>query len=220
MMVGTAMALDTNLCACAEHADLESRYGGRLFLQVCMMSLQCPNCRTRVSFFRAFATPSWGSFTCKSCGSVLTISFARRMIAAGTWLVLLITASEGLGLYRWGRLASYGIMFASFFLVMYLSEKVVLLDRRAFTCEACGYDLQGLPEDRCPECGTRFDPGEIAKIRARLDLPPPKPRRLLPVIVLILLSIGVAAGFVAWRNAAASRPATMPTTRATSPVTP
>ncbi len=25
-------------------------------------------------------------------------------------------------------------------------------------CEQCGYDLQGLPEPRCPECGTPFTP--------------------------------------------------------------
>ena len=25
-------------------------------------------------------------------------------------------------------------------------------------CRQCGYLLIGLPEERCPECGTRFDP--------------------------------------------------------------
>ena len=25
-------------------------------------------------------------------------------------------------------------------------------------CGKCGYDLRGLPEDRCPECGTSFKP--------------------------------------------------------------
>src|SRR5215208_730138 len=25
-------------------------------------------------------------------------------------------------------------------------------------CERCGYDLRALPDDRCPECGLRFDP--------------------------------------------------------------
>jgi hypothetical protein len=24
-------------------------------------------------------------------------------------------------------------------------------------CEKCGYNLKGLPESRCPECGTRFE---------------------------------------------------------------
>jgi len=27
-------------------------------------------------------------------------------------------------------------------------------------CLGCGYDLRGLPENRCPECGLPFDPGD------------------------------------------------------------
>ena len=29
-------------------------------------------------------------------------------------------------------------------------------------CARCGYDLQGLTEPRCPECGTPFDPEAAA----------------------------------------------------------
>jgi len=28
-------------------------------------------------------------------------------------------------------------------------------------CRVCEYDLRGLPEPRCPECGTPFDPAEV-----------------------------------------------------------
>lgn len=28
-------------------------------------------------------------------------------------------------------------------------------------CHKCGYDLRGLPEPRCPECSTPFDPGSF-----------------------------------------------------------
>ncbi len=28
-------------------------------------------------------------------------------------------------------------------------------------CENCGYDIRGLPEPRCPECGTAFDPSRF-----------------------------------------------------------
>ena len=28
-------------------------------------------------------------------------------------------------------------------------------------CRVCQYDLRGLPEPRCPECGTPFDPAEV-----------------------------------------------------------
>ncbi len=29
---------------------------------------------------------------------------------------------------------------------------------RSGLCETCGYDLYGLPQPRCPECGTAFRP--------------------------------------------------------------
>lgn len=38
------------------------------------------------------------------------------------------------------------------------------LDQRAIKpghCRECGYDLEGLPESRCPECGSSFDPEEL-----------------------------------------------------------
>ncbi|MCB9852093.1 MAG: hypothetical protein H6819_03285 [Phycisphaerales bacterium] len=182
------------------------------------MLLQCPNCRERVSFYRAFATPAWGSFTCKSCGSTLTISFGRRIIAAAVWAATFIFASEWFGLYRWGRLIAYPLMALSLVAVLYLFEKIILIDRRAFTCLQCGYDLKGLPENRCPECGTPFDASEIEKIRARIGLRRPKPRnRWIAVIVVILLAFSVAAGFVVWQNSAKRMTTTATTTSAPTP---
>lgn len=32
-------------------------------------------------------------------------------------------------------------------------------------CTTCGYSLRGLPEPRCPECGTPFDPDPINSVR-------------------------------------------------------
>lgn len=38
----------------------------------------------------------------------------------------------------------------------------------ALTCPLCDYDLRGLPEHRCPECGHAFDPDELRRqVRAR-----------------------------------------------------
>ena len=35
---------------------------------------------------------------------------------------------------------------------------LVSLSHRSGTCAKCGYSLFGLPEPRCPECGTAFEP--------------------------------------------------------------
>ncbi len=32
---------------------------------------------------------------------------------------------------------------------------------RSGLCETCGYNLRGLPQPRCPECGTGFEPDLI-----------------------------------------------------------
>ena len=42
-----------------------------------------------------------------------------------------------------------------------LSGTVVVRRGPTGHCEQCGYDLRGLPEPRCPECGTPFDPEDM-----------------------------------------------------------
>ena len=188
------------------------------------MFLECPNCRESVSFLRAIRTPAWGSFRCKACGSILAISFARRMLGAGVWLVGLVLVSKLLfHPYAWGRIIAYAGMILTLVGVLYLFEKVILLERRAFMCKKCGYDLQGLPEDRCPECGTAFDRAERECIIARIASPPPKPKyRRVAALVVVLLSLAVVAGTAVWRwaSATAVKRAAVPTTPvspATSP---
>ncbi len=39
-------------------------------------------------------------------------------------------------------------------------------------CVRCGYMLRGLPEPRCPECGTPFNPADLEEDRARQESVP------------------------------------------------
>lgn len=43
------------------------------------------------------------------------------------------------------------------------------------TCVICGYDLRGLPQARCPECGTPFDRIEIVREAPSIQPGPPRP---------------------------------------------
>ena len=50
-----------------------------------------------------------------------------------------------------------------FFNIFYIQYKINRLQERIPQfgfCAQCGYDLRGLTEPRCPECGTTFDPVE------------------------------------------------------------
>ena len=170
---------------------------------------ECPNCREGVSFLRSIITPAWGSFRCRVCGSILGVSLHRRLLAAGLWLAVLFLSMEILRLYSWGRLVTYAAMAVAMVALLYLFEKVTLIERRAFTCKHCGYDLHGLPANRCPECGREFDPAERERVLARINSSPPIRRyRWVAVLFAILLGFGVAAGMVLWQKS--SRPAAPP----------
>lgn len=45
-------------------------------------------------------------------------------------------------------------------------------------CLDCGYDLRGLPEPRCPECGRGFNPDDPATYRSTLQREPLSNTRL------------------------------------------
>ncbi|MCC6361114.1 MAG: hypothetical protein IT450_20420 [Phycisphaerales bacterium] len=42
-------------------------------------------------------------------------------------------------------------------------------------CPTCGYDLRGLPEPRCPECGAAVDPSAIRSTEQESRRIPPEP---------------------------------------------
>ena len=82
------------------------------------------------------------------------------------------------------------------------------------------YDLHGLSEARCPECGTAFDPTERERILARIHSPPPKPRyRWIAALVVVLLSLAVTGSLVLYRQASktAAKRAAAPTAQPSPP---
>ena len=66
------------------------------------------------------------------------------------------------------------VMFAIIQLAMlYVAHRLGPVVRRLEgKCARCGYMLRGLPEPRCPECGTLFNPADLEKRRGRQESGP------------------------------------------------
>jgi len=175
------------------------------------MALECPVCRQRVSFFRAFRTTAWGRFPCTACRSILGINVKRRFMSLIPFLPVMYI------LIRVIRVQDYGsdyvlvpVMILVFLLLLRFCERIVVIDERAFNCRECGYDLQGLTEPRCPECGKLFDPMEKERILARANLPAPRARGRWILVVLILVFIATLAAGIYVANRRRAAPSTAP----------
>lgn len=122
-------------------------------------------------------------------------------MAGGVWLAGLVFVGEVVGLPSLAWWWLYGGMIATMVGVLFVFERVVLIERRAFTCRGCGYDLQGLTEARCPECGAAFDPKERARILARIAAAPPKTKYGAAAILLALvLAFAALVGMFVYFN--------------------
>ncbi len=69
--------------------------------------------------------------------------------------------------------------------------------RRAGSCLACGYNLRGLQDPRCPECGVAFDPAERRRVRPVKQPLSGWKRRILTVGAATGLMLGLGSG-AAW----------------------
>ena len=59
-------------------------------------------------------------------------------------------------------------------------------------CLGCGYLLEGLPENRCPECGREFDPGNPGSYMSRQYSGMPYLIAVVLGIVALAIPLGVA----------------------------
>lgn len=99
-----------------------------------------------------------GRWRCEHCGALLTYSERWRVIlCVGCWLVfigLVICPPTRPWAMRlaWSIPTTLVVMFA---LVAWF-DRLIVLESRGARCRQCGYDLAGLEERRCPECGTSY----------------------------------------------------------------
>ena len=63
-------------------------------------------------------------------------------------------------------------------------------------CRKCRYDLQGLSEPKCPECGAEFDPADSKTYLAAPAPESPFADAVLRVLQLVAVAV-LAAGLIA-----------------------
>jgi hypothetical protein len=88
------------------------------------------------------------------------------------FLTVLATASPMASWEGWwivGAAAFYCVVTLPFVVRMWRHPLPVF---DMLSCQQCGYSLRGLAVPRCPECGTRFDPGKLRRLS--LGAPPGK----------------------------------------------
>ncbi len=126
---------------------------------------------------------------------------------------ILIGAAVGFVFWQDWALAATGIAAAGSIVGMWafarrmspreerLRRMMDLLARRRRTCAECGYRLQDLASDRCPECGLRFDPEDSRPFLAQQTLVmfSGQARMVSAVmIVFVLFWVSILAGGGHW----------------------
>ena len=97
--------------------------------------------------FSGFAPPAWSA----SC--VLSFGYYVLLAAAFALMFFAVGEARAIGGRTWAG-ALRAVLTAS------------VKPRPGNECEQCGYLLIGLPEPRCPECGTPFDPAMLGSMNA------------------------------------------------------
>jgi hypothetical protein len=71
--------------------------------------------------------------------------------------VLVVPEAETIMAFHGMSVPLWPLLLVAAYLAIREVRRVSLQRRRRGHCKNCGYDLQGLPEPRCPECGSPFE---------------------------------------------------------------
>ncbi len=134
---------------------------------------ECPVCSHPINAVKFLFRPSARS--CSGCGSLLWIDKNRRYLALIPIASIALAAAVFMSRAGWTAF-DFAVIPAA--LVVWLPcvlllERAIVLERRGFWCQACGYDLRGQVHPSCPECGRAFDSTETAQMES------PDPTRLV-----------------------------------------
>ncbi len=170
---------------------------------------ECPNCRYPISPLRTLGSTAWSQWRCKQCGSKLSIDTPRRMLAIVGCIpvmafLLFVVRFHDYPIYYMIPMGGIPILG-----LVYLLDRVKLLESAGFRCQDCGYDLQGQTNNICTECGTEFDSEKLAAYKAG-RLPKPTPinpwlRRATLALIFFFITLTLVLGIVRMLRAKQSR---------------
>jgi hypothetical protein len=137
-----------------------------------------PKRKSRAAFWDGIRFTLWVT----SAGFLFTLLFASvqlvyaamsfagplgRSVPSWLWEVLWTRDDEGWLIWYWAA------SIAAVFVMLYVAHRLGPVVRRLEgKCVRCGYMLRGLPESRCPECGTPFNPADLEERRGRQESAP------------------------------------------------
>ena len=178
------------------------------------MSVECPVCHAPVSRIRIVRTTAWGRWRCKGCGSLLGVDIVRRFSAFIPAAILLFVLIFWYRVTRLSPALAIPILVVAMLGWFMLVDRPIVHERCGFRCRSCAYDLKGLDEPICPECGTAFTDDDLAIQAAIRDgRPPPLPplrnrgRAIAAAVIVVLLSLVITGIFVARRAGRTAPPA-------------
>jgi hypothetical protein len=157
---------------------------------------RCPNCSSKLSLKILLK----GTHACDTCECLLGVRTTSEIYANGTWSALTVLLFDArLGIAHQPVYTIVLVLVLSNLLLNYFIGQPFVRVYPGLFCLSCSYNLRGLPESRCPECGTPFPDSVTDRIRQGLDIPAEKSNSGLRAILRALLLIAAlnagAVGF-------------------------